>query len=307
MYQEYPIILITMKIIAIRCDIRIRQRILEKANHSSDKKSSSINNSSSIHLRNPNPIDPNMTNVQIPFDIPLFTIDDIVSMTLNSIDSYPRIKRESLILEEKQRHRDNNLYLYYIDPIHQVFECIRASKKSPLNRFLNETQYSLDLIISSTISNNYSNKWEHPRMISGPSLDDIHYQSLSHSIIISMISINRFLLLITILPEYISFIEIDLEISLPNNTYSMIITLLDYEVQDNLINESYVKSNVISFKQKSQSMILYLIDEEEIHKKDLIQFISIILEINDHKEFIILDISNIIHDIIFDLLMIIKI
>ena len=90
-----------------------------------------------------------MTNVQILFGIPLFTIDDIISMILNSIDPYPRIKRESLILEEKQRRRDNNLYLYYTDPIHQAFECIHAPKKSPLNRFLNETQYSLDLIISS--------------------------------------------------------------------------------------------------------------------------------------------------------------
>ena len=81
----------------------------------------------------------------------------------------------------------------------------------------------------------------------------------------------------------------------------MIIVLLDYEVQDNLINKSYVKSNIISFKQKSQSMILCLVDGRETHKKDLIQYISIILEINDHIKFIILDISNIIHDIILDL------
>ena len=47
-------------------------------------------------------------------------------------------------------------------------------------------------------------------------------------------------------------------------------------------------------------MILYLIDEKEIHKKDLIQFVSIILEIDDYKKFIILDILNIIYDIIFD-------
>ena len=81
----------------------------------------------------------------------------------------------------------------------------------------------------------------------------------------------------------------------------MIITLLDCEIQDNLINESYVKSNVISFKRKSQFMILYLADGKEIHKKDLIQFISVILEIDDHKKPITLDISNITHDIILDL------
>jgi len=48
-------------------------------------------------------------------------------------------------------------------------------------------------------------------------------------------------------------------------------------------------------------MILYLIDEKEIHKKDFTQFVLIILEIDDHKKSIILDISNIIHDIILDL------
>ena len=47
-------------------------------------------------------------------------------------------------------------------------------------------------------------------------------------------------------------------------------------------------------------MILYLIDGKEIHKKDFIQFDSIILEIDDYKKFIILDISNITHDIILD-------
>ena len=150
MHQERSITLVTMKTAATRCDTRIRQRILEKTNRPNDKKPFPINNSPSMYLHNPNPTSPNTTNIQIPSNIPLFTTDDIVPMTLNSTDSYPQIKHEPLTLEEKQRRRDNNLYLYYADPIHQAFECTRALKKTPPNRFLNETQYSLDLITPST-------------------------------------------------------------------------------------------------------------------------------------------------------------
>ena len=151
MYQEHSIILITMKIIAIQYDTRIHQWILEKASRPSDKKPSPTNSSPSIHLHNPNS-SPNMTNIQNLSSIPLFTTDGIVSMTLNSIDSYPRIKRESLTSEERQRRKDNNLCLYYIDPTHRTFEYTHASKKSLLNWFLNEIQYFLDLIISLTTS-----------------------------------------------------------------------------------------------------------------------------------------------------------
>jgi len=137
MYQEHSIILITMKIIAIQYDTRIHQWILEKANRLNDKKLFSTNNSLFIYLHNFNSSS-NMINIQNPFDILLFTIDDIISMTLNSIDLYSRIKRELLISEEKQRYRDNNLYLYYINSIHWIFKCIRAFKKSFFNWFLNE-------------------------------------------------------------------------------------------------------------------------------------------------------------------------
>ena len=149
--------------------------------------------------------------------------------------------------------------------------------------------------------NDYNNKREHSRVISELSLNDIHYQSLSHSMTMLTILTNRFLFLVIILSEYASLIEIDLEISLSNDTYFMTIALLDCETQDSLINELYIKSNVISFKWKSQLMILYLVDEKKIHKKDFTQFASVILEIDDHKKLIILDISNITHDIILDL------
>ena len=107
-------------------------------------------------------------------------------------------------------------------------------------------------------------------MISGFSLDDIHDQSLFHIKTMSIISINHFIPLTTILSEYTPLLEIDLEISLSDDRQFIIITLIDCEFQDNFINELYIKNNVISFEYKSQFMILYLIDERETHQKDLI-------------------------------------
>ena len=48
-------------------------------------------------------------------------------------------------------------------------------------------------------------------------------------------------------------------------------------------------------------MILRLADGKEAHKKDLIQYAPVILELDNHKEPIALDISNITHDIILGL------
>ena len=85
-----------------------------------------------------------------PSDIPLFTFNDIIFMILNFMDSYSKIKCDSLILKEKQRYRDNNLCLYYINLIHKIFEYPHASKRNP-SRFLNETQYSLNITLFSII------------------------------------------------------------------------------------------------------------------------------------------------------------
>ena len=101
MYQECFIILIMMKIIIIQCDIQIYQQILKKANHLSDKKSFPINNFSFIYLHNLNSINSIMMNIQFFFNIPLFTINNIIFMILNFINLYLRIKHESLIFEEK--------------------------------------------------------------------------------------------------------------------------------------------------------------------------------------------------------------
>ena len=85
-YQEYSIIFIVIKIIIIQCNIQIHQWILEKTNYLNNKKLSSVNNFSFIHLPNSNSINSNMTNIQILCDISLFTIDNIIFMILNFIN-----------------------------------------------------------------------------------------------------------------------------------------------------------------------------------------------------------------------------
>lgn len=145
MHQERPKTLSAMKAAAIRCDTRIRQRISERASRSNDKKPSSTNHPpATSHAPNPT-----TTNIQNPSGIPLFTADGTVPMTLNSTGPYPRIKREPLTSEEKQRRRDNNLCLYCADPTHRTVDCPRAPKRTPPNRFLNETQYSFSIAPSS--------------------------------------------------------------------------------------------------------------------------------------------------------------
>jgi hypothetical protein len=143
MHQERPKTLSEMKAAAIRCDTRIRQRISERSSRSDDKKSSPLNHPPVI------PHAPSVTNPQASSGIPLFTADGTVPMTLNSAGPYPRVKRDPLTPEEKQRRRDNKLCLYCADPAHRAFECPRAPKRVPSHRFLNETQYSLSFAPSS--------------------------------------------------------------------------------------------------------------------------------------------------------------
>jgi hypothetical protein len=145
MHQERPKTLIAMKTAATRCDTRIRQRISERASRSNDKKPSPANNRPMPHT----PSTATNPNVQSPPGIPLFTADGTVPMALNSTVPYPRIKRDPLTPEEKQRRRDNNLCLYCADPAHQALQCPRAPKRSDPNRFLNETQYSFSVAPSS--------------------------------------------------------------------------------------------------------------------------------------------------------------
>jgi hypothetical protein len=147
-HQERPKTLSEMKAAAIRCDTRLRQRISEKTSRSNDNTPSSINNYPAISHA-PSSMDPATAHAQNPAGIPLFTADGTVPMTLNSTGPYPRIKRDPLTPEEKQRRRDNNLCLYCADPTHWTLDCPRAPNRTPTHRSLNETQYSFSITPSS--------------------------------------------------------------------------------------------------------------------------------------------------------------
>lgn len=79
-----------------------------------------------------------MINTQNLSDILLFIFDNIIFMILNFMNSYSRIKYDSLTSEEKQRCKNNNLYLYYIDLVYKIFEYPHASKRNLSYHFINE-------------------------------------------------------------------------------------------------------------------------------------------------------------------------
>src|SRR5271169_435652 len=161
-HQERPKNLADMKAAATRVDTRIRQRMIERAHNTADKKPTNLpptshfpsRSSSTYSLpltpsRTPSPAIQNTPNTQRPSGIPSHTHDGTVPMSLNTTGPFPRIHREPLTDDEKQRRRDNHLCLYCADPAHTAINCHRAPKRS---RSVNETRFSFDVGQSSAPS-----------------------------------------------------------------------------------------------------------------------------------------------------------
>jgi hypothetical protein len=174
-HHERATTLSQLKIDSVRADVRIRRRRQEKArarlNYNFDKRptnlsptsnfpsrSSSLRSIPPTPSRTPSPGTPSPAN-QNPSTsgIPQFTADGTVPMSLNQTGPFPRILREPLTLEERQRRDDLGLCRYCADPAHRVVNCPVAPKRPRFpTRTINETQFSFSLDPPSAPATNMS-------------------------------------------------------------------------------------------------------------------------------------------------------
>jgi len=140
-HHERPTTLAELKVASVRADVQIRRRIQEKARavstYNPDKKPTNLSASnypswsSSLHSlpstlsRTPSPGTPASPNLGIP----QFTADGTVPMSLNQTGPFPRILRDPLTPEERQRRDDLGLCRYCADSGHRVVNCPVTSKR----------------------------------------------------------------------------------------------------------------------------------------------------------------------------------